>query len=147
MQELSRAERRDARARAYRLFDLDQTHILTLIGSYRLPRNWEIGARFRYVTGNLYTPVTGALYDADADQYVGVDGPVNSGRANAFHQLDVRIDKRWVFEKWMLNAYLDVQNVYNRANADGVQYNYDFSESESQQGLPIIPVIGLRGEF
>ena len=144
---LSRAERRDARARAYRLFDLDQTHILTLIGSYRLPRNWEIGARFRYVTGNLYTPVTGALYDADADQYVGVDGPVNSGRANAFHQLDVRIDKRWVFEKWMLNAYLDVQNVYNRANADGVQYNYDFSESESQQGLPIIPVIGLRGEF
>jgi TonB family protein len=144
---LSRAERRDDGARNYRLFDFDQTHILTLISSYRLPRNWEISARFRYVSGNLYTPITGSLYDADADQYVGVDGAVNSGRANAFHQLDVRIDKRWVFEKWMLDAYLDVQNVYNRANADGVQYNYDFSESESPRGVPIIPVVGLRGEF
>ncbi len=144
---LSRAERRDDGAASYRLFDFDQTHILTLIGSYRLPRNWEISSRFRYVTGNLYTPITGTVYDADADQYQGIDGPVNSGRVGAFHQLDVRIDKRWVFEKWMLNAYLDIQNVYNRANADGVQYNYDFSESESQQGLPIIPVIGLRGEF
>lgn len=144
---LSRAERKDDGARDYRLFDFDQTHILTLIGSYRLPRNWEIGTRFRYVSGNLYTPITGALYDSDADAYVGIDGPVNSGRANAFHQLDVRIDKRWVFEKWMLNAYLDIQNVYNRANADGVQYNYDFSESEREQGLPIVPVLGLRGEF
>jgi hypothetical protein len=72
---------------------------------------------------------------------------VNSGRIDAFHQLDVRIDKRWVFEKWMLNAYLDIQNVYNRANADGVRYNYDFSESEAEQALPIIPVLGLRGEF
>jgi hypothetical protein len=144
---LSRAERRDDGARDYRLFDFDQTHILTLIGSYRLPRNWEISARFRYVTGNLYTPITGAVYDADADLYEGINGRVNSGRIDAFHQLDVRIDKRWVFEKWMLNAYLDVQNVYNRANADGVQYNYDFSESEAEQALPIIPVLGLRGEF
>ncbi|MEO8182237.1 MAG: TonB-dependent receptor [Deltaproteobacteria bacterium] len=144
---LSRAERSDDGARGYRLFDFDQTHILTLIGSYRLPRNWEISARFRYVTGNLHTPVIGAVYDADADQYKGINGRVNSGRADAFHQLDVRIDKRWVFEKWMLNAYLDVQNVYNRANVDGVEYNYDFSESESDQGLPIIPVVGLRGEF
>ncbi len=144
---LSRAERRDYGASDYRLFDYDQTHILTLIGSYRLPRNWEISARFRYVSGNLYTPTTGAVYDADADEYVGIDGPVNSARADAFHQLDVRIDKRWIFESWMLNAYLDVQNVYNRPNADGVSYNYDFSESESQTGLPIIPVVGLRGEF
>jgi TonB family protein len=144
---LSRSERRDDGARDYRLFDFDQTHILTLIGSYRLPRNWEISARFRYVSGNLYTPITGAVYDADADEYEGIDGALNSGRVDAFHQLDVRIDKRWVFEKWMLNAYLDIQNVYNRPNADGVEYNYDFSESEPERGLPIIPVLGVRGEF
>jgi hypothetical protein len=144
---LSRSERRDDGARDYRLFDFDQTHMLTLIGSYRLPRNWEISARFRYVSGNLYTPITGAVYDADADEYEGIDGALNSGRVDAFHQLDVRIDKRWVFEKWMLNAYLDIQNVYNRPNADGVEYNYDFSESEPERGLPIIPVLGVRGEF
>jgi TonB family protein len=144
---LSKAERKDPGSERYRPFDFDQTHILTLIGSYRLPRNWEVGARFRYVTGNLYTPVTGGVYDADADEYVPLSARVNSGRVAAFHQLDVRIDKRWVFESWMLNAYLDIQNVYNRANVDSYDYNYDYSDAEPQQGLPIVPILGLRGEF
>ncbi len=29
------------------------------------------------------------------------------------HGLDVRIDKKWFFKQWALNAYIDVQNVYN----------------------------------
>jgi hypothetical protein len=144
---LSKAERKDPGSERYRLFDFDQTHILTLVGSYRLPRNWEVGARFRYVTGNLYTPVVGAVYDADADEYGPISGRLNSGRVPAFHQLDVRIDKRWVFENWMLNAYLDVQNVYNRANVDSYDYTYDYSKAQAQQGLPIVPILGLRGEF
>jgi hypothetical protein len=27
--------------------------------------------------------------------------------------LDLRVDKRWYFSKWTLNAYLDIQNFYN----------------------------------
>jgi TonB family protein len=144
---LSKAERKDPGSERYRPFDFDQTHILTLVSSYRLPRNWEVGARFRYVTGNLYTPVTGAVYDADADEYEPLSARVNSGRVPAFHQLDIRIDKRWVYESWMLNAYLDIQNVYNRSNVDSLDYNFDYSEAQAQQGLPIVPILGLRGEF
>jgi TonB family protein len=144
---LSKSERRDPGRSEYRLFDHDQTHILTVIGSYRLPKNWEIGTRFRYVTGQLYTPVTGAVYDSDADSYRAMSGAVNSARVGDFHQLDVRVDKRWVFESWMLNAYLDIQNVYSRSNPSSVEYNYDYSKEVPQSGLPIIPVIGLRGEF
>ena len=72
---------------------------------------------------------------------------MNSGRVPAFHQLDIRIDKRWVSESWMLNAYLDIQNVYNRSNVDSLDYNFDYSEAQAQQGLPIVPILGLRGEF
>jgi hypothetical protein len=144
---LSRSERRDPGKSEYRLFDHDQTHILTVTSSYRLPKNWEIGARFRYVTGQLYTPVTGAVFDSDADSYRAVSGAVNSARVDAFHQLDIRIDKRWVYEAWMLNAYLDIQNVYSQSNASNVEYNYDYSAEVAQTGLPIIPVLGLRGEF
>ncbi len=143
----SRSERKDPGQDDYRLFDFDQTHILTLIGGYRLPRNWEISSRFRYVTGNLYTPVTGSVYDSDADRYRAISGSVNSARVDGFHQLDIRIDKRWVYQTWMLNAYLDIQNVYNRTNVNNLQYNYDYSDTETQQTLPIIPVLGLRGEF
>lgn len=144
---LSRSERKDDGETQYRLFDYDQTHILTVVGSYELPRNWEISSRFRYVTGNLYTPVTGAVYDADNYTYAGIRGPTNSDRVAAFHQLDFRIDKRWIYEDWMLNAYLDIQNVYSNDNAEGLSYNYDFSETEPASGLPILPVIGLRGEL
>lgn len=144
---LSKSERKDPGKTDYRLFDHDQTHILTLTGSYRLPRNWEIGTRFRYVTGQLYTPVRAAVYDADADAYSPISAPVNSARVDAFHQLDIRIDKRWVYESWMLGAYLDIQNVYSRSNVSSVEYNYDYSKEVPESGLPIVPVLGLRGEF
>ena len=68
-------------------------------------------------------------------------------RLDAFHQLDVRIDKRWSYETWILGAYLDIQNVYNQQNPEGMSYNFDFSETDVSVGLPILPVIGLRGEF
>ena len=47
----------------------------------------------------------------------------------------------------MMNAYLDVQNVYNRANAEGRSYNFDYSQSKPVRGLPILPILGLRGEL
>jgi TonB family protein len=144
---LSKSERKDPDSSRYRLFDHDQTHILTVIGSYRLPKNWEIGTRFRYVTGKLYTPVGGAVFDADTDAYSSISGRVNSARVDAFHQLDIRIDKRWIYKSWILNAYLDIQNVYNRANVTDIDYNYDYSKRTPEVGLPIVPVIGLRGEF
>ena len=144
---LSKSERKDPGSDHYRLFDHDQTHILTFTGSYRLPKNWEIGTRYRYVTGQLYTPVSGAVFDSDADSYVSISAPVNSARFDAFHQLDVRIDKRWIYESWMLNAYLDIQNVYSRSNVSSIEYNYDYSKEVPETALPIVPVLGLRGEF
>ncbi len=144
---LSRAERKDGGADDYRLFDFDQTHILTLLGTYYLPRNWSIGMRWRLVSGNPYTPRGGSVYVVDDGIYEAFLGEPNSERLPPFHQLDLRIDKRWVFENWMFTAYLDLQNVYNRANPVGRTYNYDSSETGVQQSLPLIPIIGIKGEF
>ncbi len=71
---LSRAERRDSGSTTYRLFEYDQTHILTLFGTYQLPRNWQIGSRFRLVSGDPTTPVTGAVYNASIDRYSALYG-------------------------------------------------------------------------
>lgn len=144
---LSRSERRDAAGEPYRLFDYDQTHILTAVASYKLGRGWELGARWRYVSGNPYTPVVAAVYDADAGAYQASDGAENSARDPAFHRLDVRVEKTWTFTDWKLSAYLDVQNAYNRKNAEGRSYNYNYSRSDVASGLPILPVVGLRGEL
>jgi TonB family protein len=144
---LSRSERRADPSESFRTFDYDQTHILSALGSYRLGRGWEVGARWRYVTGNPYTPTRSAIYDADAGAYSPINGTPFSGRDSAFHRLDVRVDKTWTFASWKLGAYLDVQNAYFRGNAEGRSYNYNFSRSGAVTGLPFLPVIGLRGEL
>lgn len=144
---LSRSERRDSGESSYRLFDVDQTHILTVLGSYSLPKEWSVGAKFRLISGNPTTPIVGGAYDSDNDEYVRVTGETNSDRQKTFHQLDIRVDKRWVFDLWTFNLYLDMQNVYNRANQESVQYNYDYTEEVDVTGLPFIPSLGLRAEF
>lgn len=144
---VSRAERKDFGAEDWRLFDTDQTHILGLIASYNLPKNWTIGGRFRLVSGNLYTPIVGSTYDVETGTYIRVTGETNAARQALFHQLDVRVDKRWIFRDWSLTAYIDIQNIYNRQNPEGTAYSYDFSESARVTGLPFIPAIGIRGEF
>ena len=144
---LSRSTRRDSGATEDRLFDYDQTHILTLIASYMLPRNWQVGGRFRLVSGNPITPVAGSVYNASLDRYDPYYGKVNSDRLPMFHQLDLRVDKRWIYQRWMLNLYLDIQNVYNQANVETYNYNYNFRKHNPQQGLPILPILGIKAEF
>jgi TonB family protein len=145
---LSRSERSWVPGEPVTLFEFDQTHILTALGSYELGRGWEIGGRFRYVTGNLYTPCSSSLFSSTGSAYVCVPAAINSQRLPAFHQLDIRIDKRFQFRNFALGVYLDLINVYNRQNPDLIQYNYDFSQSRPETAsLPIVPSLGIRGEF
>ncbi len=149
---LSRSVRQESPDSDPYLFQYDQTHNLIMLGSYRLGRGWEFGARFRVVSGNLQTPVVNppslpALYAADAGAYAPLQGKAFSERLPLFHQLDLRIDKRWQLKGWKLSAYLDVQNVYNNAAAEGLVYNYNYNQRQYQTGIPIIPSIGLRGEI
>jgi TonB family protein len=146
---LSHATRRDSGSTTYRLFEYDQTHILTVLGIYQLPRNWSVGARFRLVSGDPSTPVVmgGAVFNASSGQYSPSFGPKYSDRLPPFAQFDLRVDKRWIFNSWMLNAYLDLQNVFDRANPEAMQYNYNYTKQQVRQGLPIYPILGLRGEI
>jgi len=144
---LSRSERRDGPGQRWRLFDFDQTHIFSLAAIYRLPKNWEIGATVRLVSGNPYTPVAGSVYDANNDVYIPINGPINSKRNPLFNRLDFRVEKKWVFDAWRLALFLDIQNVYNAKNPEGRIYNYDFSQDAQIRGLPIIPALGIRGEM
>ena len=144
---LSRSKRIDRPGDPSRLFDFDQTHILTAVATCLLPRNWQVGGRYRLVSGNPITPIIDSVYNASTDRFDPVYGGVNTDRNPPFHQLDLRIDKRWIQQGWILNAYLDVQNVYNRQNPEGLDYNFDYTESVVQSGLPILTILGLRAEF
>lgn len=143
---LSRSER-DDHGDGYRLFDRDQTHILSLVLSQGLGKGWQVGARFRLVSGNPTTPVTAAVYDARTGVYQPVYGKVNSERDPLFHQLDLRVERGFNVGPVKLGAYLEVQNAYNAKNYQGADYAFDYSKKEQVPGLPLFPNLGLKGEL
>jgi hypothetical protein len=147
---LSRSTRRNSPDDDEYLYLYDQTHNLTALGSYRMGDGWEFGARYRLISGFLQPSVPRApgvpsLYDADAGAYAPLFGGYE--RMPLFHQLDIRVDKRWQFRTWRLSAYLDLQNAYNNRPVEAFLYSYNFSQRTYTYGLPIIPSLGLRGEF
>ncbi len=99
----------------------DSRHILSLTGGKYLAKNWNIGARFRLQSGYPETP-----YDLGRSALVPVwnikNGPVsnynllNTQRGNTVHQLDIRIEKKFIFKKWQATLYLDIVNAYGSQN-------------------------------
>jgi TonB family protein len=142
-----RSFRTDLPGQPERTFSFDQPHNLTLVGTWNFARAWSAGARFRYVSGNPETPVTGSVLDAASGAYVPTFGAINSTRLPAFNQLDLRVDRSWVFPTWKLVLYLDVQNVANRGNVEGYSYSYDYSQKTPATGLPILPILGVNAEW
>jgi len=140
---------------------------LTVLRSFK--KNWDIGAKWRYVGGAPYTPA-----DLEASSYVPAwDArglPVsdydqfNKLRLKAFHQLDIRVDKTYFFKKWSLNLYVDLQNVYNfkaenppnytNLDADGNKVYadppsnqfYQLRTIDSQSGT-VLPTLGIIVEI
>ena len=139
-----RAERLDGPDENWRLFDFDQTHVLTALAAYDLGAGFDVSARGRATSGYPRTPVVGSYYDARRGVYEPVLGEANSMRIDPFFALDVRIAKKFVIGSTELEAYLDVQNVTNRANPEELAYSPDYTEQRPIRGLPILPVLGAR---
>jgi outer membrane receptor for ferrienterochelin and colicin len=146
----------------------DNRHILNITAGKKFKNDWELGMKFRFVGGAPYTP-----YDVERSATIEVWDIIQQGvfdwdQLNDFrnpdsHGLDIRVDKKWYFKKWAVNAYIDIQNIYkfqtvsqpfldvNRV--DGVAIidpnnpqSYQISEIENISGN-ILPSIGLMIDF
>ena len=143
---LSRSERRDHDDEAWRVFQYDRPHQLTVAGQVKAPHDWSFGLRFRLATGAPDTPVSDVIYLADLGGYVPRWGLPYSTRLRPFHQLDWRVGKTFRLPAFVLMVYLDVENTYFARRDDVVIYNRDFSERLSVAMVPLFR-LGLRAEF
>jgi len=144
---LSVSEERERPSEPWRVTFFDQTHILSIVGSVKLGRGWETGLRFRFISGKPVTPISGAAFVADQSSYIPYTGRELSNRLEPFIQLDLRVEKQWTFEKWLLSAYLDIQNVTNHANSEFQQWDYRFRKNSTIPSVPIFPTIGINARW
>lgn len=139
---LTKARRKDdpMRFQGWRAYQLDQLHNLSLVGSVLLGK-WQLGARFRLVTGNPYTPITG--HDENGQEIMGT---ALSRRLPDFIQVDLRADRSWKRSWGTMKFFLDVQHATwpLRENYEDAGWDYDNDRPAYQKGLPILPMIGLE---
>jgi len=100
----------------------DNGNIVSATFGKKIKRNWEIGFKWRYQGGTPYTPIDVQTSSQKTVWDINSRGlndysQLNEKRLRAFHQLDLRIDKKFFFKKWSLDIYYDLQNVY-RAKSD-----------------------------
>lgn len=146
----------------------DSKHLFVVTATKDLKRNWRIGGKFRFMGGLPYTPYDeekSSLVEAwnlQGEPYFDLDAR-NSARLDAFHQLDVRIDKYYYLKNITLKFYLDLQNALNTKSAQQDIFvrkmnengefltvnngkNYVLKKVKNEDGT-IIPTIGIIVEF
>ncbi len=144
---LSRSMRRVDADRPLVLDAYDQPHILNVVGSYRLGRGWELGGRFRFISGFVRSSCYGGMFNNAWGGYYCY-GPAERERLGAFHQLDLRVEKTWQYVSWKWSFYADLMNVYYHKSPDYMVPDFDFSRMQPKSmSLPVLPSLGLRGEF
>jgi hypothetical protein len=96
----------------------DSGHLVSATLGKKFGKNWEFGGVFRLSGGLPYTPdlegQSMLFANWDALRAAQPDwSRINSKRIAAFHQLDIRLDKKIYFAKWSLDFFIDIQNIYN----------------------------------
>lgn len=96
----------------------DYEHIANIAVGKKIKNNWEIGLKFRLAGGTPWTP-----FDLEKSSLIEVFDAkgtgladytrLNENKTEIVHQMDLRIDKRFYYEKFSLNLYFDIQNIYN----------------------------------
>ncbi len=116
----------------------DNRHLLNITALRKFGKSWNAGFKWRYVGGAPYTPFDleksslQEAWDASGRAYLDYSR-FNQLRLRAFHQLDIRIDKDFFFDKWSLIAYIDIQNLYGfKANRPDI-----LVRAEDSSGIPL----------
>ncbi|NOU47694.1 MAG: TonB-dependent receptor [Bacteroidales bacterium] len=146
----------------------DFRNIFVVTATKNFKRNWIIGLKWRFDGGLPFTPYDlskSSIVDAwDAQGRAYLDyNQLNNLRLDPYHQLDIRVDKKYFFDRWSFMIYLDVQNLFNsvatfqdeyiqETDANGIPvkinngYNYVLKPIPSTTGT-VLPTIGIMVEF
>jgi outer membrane receptor protein involved in Fe transport len=122
----------------------DTRAIANAVLGWRPNPKWELSGKFRIASGLPTTPFITAGPTAGQQDFT----QWNEGeRLPVFHGLDVRVDRRWSLRTVQLIGYIDIQNIYGRANVSGVRWDPRLGQVERNESIGLLPSIGFSVEF
>ncbi|AXT62094.1 TonB-dependent receptor [Aquimarina sp. AD10] len=136
----------------------DSRHLISFTGGYKLKKNWEISARYRFAGNTPFVPTDLDATLANYPEVILDYDRLGEEKLDTFSQLDLRIDKKWNFKKLSLNVFAEAQNVLGQATPEPTQYGLgrntngtiiqprELSAIETESGQ-IIPSIGIVVDF
>ena len=118
------------------------------IASWTAPRGWILAGRFRYASGVPFQSDRPTALDLLTQQEILLKPTVNpaTGRLPDPHAIDVKIAKRRTYKNWRVEAYLDIQNLYNRRVPEPILTGFE-EKPIFGFGMPVLPVFGVEGSF
>jgi hypothetical protein len=131
---LSRSDRLVGFYRKKAPSDWDQRHIFNLVIGYRLRGGWATSGRIHYNSGRPY-PVN------DERAY-----RVDYRRLPPFFQLDVRVDKQFVFDRFLLSAYVELVNTTLSREVFDLRVREDGSLTDRGYRI-VLPSLGVHAEW
>ena len=136
----------------------DSRHLISFVGGYKLKKNWEISSRYRFAGQTPYVPTNLDATLASYPEIILDYTRLGEEKLATFSQLDIRVDKKWNYNKYSLNIFFEVQNVLGqsipRPNEYGLSrdmngnLNNPLSLSQINQDTSTsIPSIGIVVDF
>ena len=132
----------------------DRRHDLSALVTWQAGA-WELGAAFRYATGQAFTPAAARyrLQDPATGEDPGSAQVLPAGRNSArlapYHRLDLSASRPVRIFGLPAELVVEVFNVYNRRNEWFVQYETEEQVTDATvvRMLPVIPSVGVNFEF
>ena len=157
------AERRENPDATYQPYLFDNTHIISIVANYSFTQNFEIGAKWQYLSGTSEVPISSLVLIQDPvtrglnPLLAEVDEQIST-ELTPYHKLDLRISHKWKIGGMRVGGFLDILNTYNRKNkikfiAEEVTFDVQGQEVGVKREvfdapqLPRIIYLGLTLEF
>ena len=100
----------------------DSRHLISLTTGYKLKKNWEIAARYRFAGNTPFVPVNEAETLQNYPQVIFDYNRLGTQKLPIFSQLDMRIDKKWNFKKFSFNVFIEAENVLGQTIPQTPEY-------------------------
>ena len=107
----------------------DSRHLISFSGGYKLKRNWELSARWRFAGKNPYVPVDLEQSIVSYPELILDYDRLGEVKLNSFNLADIRIDKKWNFKNLSFNLYFEVQNFLAQPNPSPPEYGLNRGEN------------------